>query len=435
MLSRVLLSTHTRRWQRRLAETGRRLSRRPHVVSAFLQLDDPWSYLLVHYLPALAARYRIELRVYLVEALGGGYQPAPDLLAEYAVEDCKRLARELGIPFLDKGPTPPIEHRRALLDTLAARTNDADFGDELREVLTLFWRGDTEAAVRRTDMPAEKGRAAHVIATSQALLKKLGHYNSAMLHYAGEWYWGVDRLHYLEARLDALRAANDAPAPLLASLRQATQYSLPVTPPAAARELPPLELFHSFRSPYSYVSLERYFDIADAFGLALRIRPVLPMVMRGLKVPFPKLLYIARDAKREAERLGVPFGRIADPTGQGAERCLAVFAYAETEHRGRDFVRQAGRAIWSKGIDVATDKGMRKVTAKTGLFWPDVAAAMAADDWRGPIEENRESLTASGAWGVPTVRLGDAVFWGQDRDWLLVRHIEELCDSGDGILV
>jgi len=284
-------------------------------------------------------------------------------------------------------------------------------------------------------MPAEKGRAAHVIATSQALLKKLGHYNSAMLHYAGEWYWGVDRLHYLEARLDALRAANDTPAPLLASLRQATQYSLPVTPPAAARELPPLELFHSFRSPYSYVSLERYFDIADAFGLALRIRPVLPMVMRGLKVPFPKLLYIARDAKREAERLGVPFGRIADPTGQGAERCLAVFAYAETEHRGRDFVRQAGRAIWSKGIDVATDKGMRKVTAKTGLFWPDVAAAMAADDWRGPIEENRESLTASGAWGVPTVRLGDAVFWGQDRDWLLVRHIEELCDSGDGILV
>jgi len=27
------------------------------------------------------------------------------------------------------------------------------------------------------------------------------------------------------------------------------------------------------------------------------------------------------------------------------------------------------------------------------------------------------------------------VFWGQDRDWLLARHIEELCDTGDGILV
>jgi len=44
-------------------------------------------------------------------------------------------------------------------------------------------------------------------------------------------------------------------------------------------------------------------------------------------------------------------------------------------------------------------------------------------------------MTASGAWGVPTMRLGDFVTWGQDRDWLLVRHIEECCDTGEGILV
>jgi len=41
----------------------------------------------------------------------------------------------------------------------------------------------------------------------------------------------------------------------------------------------------------------------------------------------------------------------------------------------------------------------------------------------------------SGSWGVPTTRLGDYVVWGQDRDWLLARHIEELCDTGEGILI
>jgi len=41
----------------------------------------------------------------------------------------------------------------------------------------------------------------------------------------------------------------------------------------------------------------------------------------------------------------------------------------------------------------------------------------------------------SGCWGVPAVRMGDFILWGQDRDWMLVRHIEELCDTGDGILV
>ena len=62
-------------------------------------------------------------------------------------------------------------------------------------------------------------------------------------------------------------------------------------------------------------------------------------------------------------------------------------------------------------------------------------AAMAKDDWRAAIEANTDSLLESGLWGVPSMRIGDFVTWGQDRDWLLVRHLEELCDKGDGILV
>ena len=60
---------------------------------------------------------------------------------------------------------------------------------------------------------------------------------------------------------------------------------------------------------------------------------------------------------------------------------------------------------------------------------------MQNDGWRTIVEANRDSMMASGSWGVPTIRMGDFVAWGQDRDWMLVRHIEELCDSGDGILV
>jgi 2-hydroxychromene-2-carboxylate isomerase len=60
---------------------------------------------------------------------------------------------------------------------------------------------------------------------------------------------------------------------------------------------------------------------------------------------------------------------------------------------------------------------------------------MQNDSWRQEVEENRASMEESGSWGVPTMRMGDFVTWGQDRDWLLVRHIEELCDTGDGILI
>ena len=431
----MLLSPGSRRMQRSASELRRRLTGSAHVVSAFLQLDDPYSYLLAYYLPELQAHFDIELRVYLSQARGGAYQPAPDMLAEYAVTDAERLARELGIPFLDRGAAPPVEHRRGLLDELASHAGSPNFVDEFRDVLELYWRGDTEAASRRSDT-GEAGSADREIEASQALQSRLGHYNSAMLHYGGEWFWGVDRLHYLVQRLSDVGVEKDSGGSNnLAALRQATQVSLPVRPPSAAKALPPLELFVSFRSPYSYLCLQRSFEIADAFGLDLKVRPVLPMVMRGMQVPHKKLLYIAKDTSREAERLGVPYGKIADPVGTGVERCLAVFLYAESERKGREFLLNAGTAIWSEAVDVATDKGMRKVTGRTGLFWPDVLNAMESEDWRAPIEANREAMMRSGSWGVPTLRLGDEVFWGQDRDWLLVRHIEEMCDTGDGILV
>ncbi len=423
----------TKRW---LTEKRRQLGGQRHVVSVFLQLDDPYSYILSHYLPSLAASYDIELRLFLSEALGDEYQPAPEMLAEYAVSDCGRLAMELGIPFLDKGNLPPTEHRIGMTNALAVAAGGESFADDLCRALAIFWRGHGSAAANMSHAPDSKHLSNEVIASSQELLRQYGHYSSAMLHYAGEWYWGVDRLDYLLARLDALGVAtSQSPDPKLTSIRQTMKATLPVKPPTAARDLPPIEYFHSFRSPYSYLALQRTYAIADAFGIELKLRPVLPMVMRGMKVPRAKLLYILKDAEREARRRNIPFGKFSDPSGSGTERCLAVFHYAESEHRARDFLQNAGNAVWAEAVDVATDKGMRKVTGRSGLFWPGVKAAMQGDEWRAEIEANRESMMNSGLWGVPTIRMGDFAVWGQDRDWLLIRHIEELCDTGDGILV
>lgn len=422
-----------RRW---LAEKRRKLAGRPHTVSVFLELDDPYSYLLSRYLPSLAEIYAIELRFYLTQACGDAFRPEPNMLAQYAEQDCARLARELGIPFLDKGNAPPVEHRRALINTLAAGTDSESYSDALMESLALYWRGDTEAIARRVSGAEQSDAGDKLLALNQQRLIDLGHYDGASLHYEGEWYRGVERLSYLTDRLDALGAGKEeASSAMLASIRQVMQMSLPVAPPSAAKELPPLEFFCSFRSPYSYLLLKRVYAIADSFGLELKIRPVLPMLMRGMQVPRSKLMYLVTDAAREARRLKLSFGKFSDPLGKGTERCLAVFFYALGEKRERDFLVNAGEAIWANGIDVSTDKGMRKVTGRTGLFWPDVVDAMARDDWRKTAEANRESMMDSGSWGVPTMRLGDFVVWGQDRDWLLVRHIEELCDTGDGILV
>lgn len=418
-------------------ECLRRVAFRKPLVSIFLQIDDPYSYLLAHYLPFVMQRYqKVEFQFFVCQALRGDHMPEPALLAEYALADCKLLAREFGVPFLDKGDTPAIEYRRPLIEYLAGEQGEDDFGDTLIDAMTCYWRGDTEGVARLMGRTyGESAETNVLIGKNQLLLRKMGHYNCATMCYSGEWYWGVDRLLYLVERLDDLGFNRfDEPIPELQSLEQAMQSRLPAATPSRAKSLPALEYFHSFRSPYSYIGLQQAMDIADAFGLELRLRPILPMVMRALQVPKNKLNYIILDAKREARRHEVAFGRIADALGPGVERCMAAFLYAQTQKREREFVLEAGKAIFGDGIDVATDEGLQAVAERAGLFWPEMLAALESDAWRDEEKENRNALESVGLWGVPVLKFGDCALWGQDRCWLMSRQIEDQCHDGEGIL-
>ena len=411
----------------------------PRLVSVFLQLDDPYSYLLSRHLESLIQRYgkKVRFRVYLCQALAGEFMPQPGMLAEYALIDAKRLANEFGIPFLDKGDTPVVEFRRPLLDYLAGEQDEEDFADTMVNALGYYWRGDAEGVSKLLGRPGGGGDETNVlVGRNQLLLRRMGHYACATMHYGGDWYWGVDRLAYLVRRLDGqkLNRYKD-PIPALASMAETRKLKLPATAPAAAKSLPPLEFFYSFRSPYSYISLKSTFAIAKSFGLQLDVRPVLPMVMRGMGVPRPKLIYIAKDAAREARRKKVPFGKFADPVGEGVERCMAAYYYAKTQHRHFDFMIEAGRAIFAEGIDVATDEGMQVVAERAGLFWPELQEAFKDEQWRHEAKANREALSDVGLWGVPVLKIGEHAFWGQDRDWLLAHTIEDMCQTGEGIMV
>lgn len=432
----VLLGDRSRAVQRFAAEAKRRLTGSQHEVVVFLQLDDPYSYLLSLYLPWVADEYDVALRFHLAQSVGEEFQPEPGLLAEYALQDCRMLAGELGVPFLDKGDAPVVEHRLVLLDVLASAADSDDFATMLCAVLSGYWRGDVEGIARMLGGQGGEGGGAALIAANQEKLLSLGHYDAATMFYGGEWYRGIDRLQHLLERLDSVGARRQpAMGPELAAIRQATRLALPATVPSRAQQLPPLDFYFSFRSPYSYLAMQRTLAIADAWRLELRLRPVLPMVMRGQDLPRAKLVYIGKDARREAERHNVEFGNWCDPLGAGVERCLAVLAYAASERKAREFMLAAAGHIWAKGTDVATDNGMREVTDSLGLFWPDVVAAMQNESWRLQVETNQQALAEAGAWGVPTFVFGTLCLWGQDRLWLLARQIEDRCQDGEGIMV
>lgn len=177
----------------------------------------------------------------------------------------------------------------------------------------------------------------------------------------------------------------------------------------------PLEYFFSFRSPYSYISGPRAFDLAQRYNIELVWRGVRPMAMRGQPLPRSKQFYILRDTAREADRLGMPFGKIYDPLGEGVWRCLTIAEHAKAKGRLAEFVLAASRASWAEGIDVNQDAPLRAICERAGLAWNDCQAAIANAEFRQRVEDNTARLSDLGQWGVPTFLFRGEAFWGQDR--------------------
>ncbi|MCW3033898.1 MAG: hypothetical protein QOK19_1980 [Solirubrobacteraceae bacterium] len=176
-----------------------------------------------------------------------------------------------------------------------------------------------------------------------------------------------------------------------------------------------LDYYYSFRSPYSYLSAPRAFALPERFDVRLAFHGVIPMAMRGQSVPRAKRLHTLRDVAREAQRLDMPFGRIHDPIGDGAMRCLLVAQLAAAEGLIREFVLEAGRAIWAEAIDVSSDPGLAEVCARAGLGWAHCRQALADSALRERVEQDTAALSELGHWGVPTLVVRGEIFWGQDR--------------------
>ena len=360
MLSQDTLHKKRAKFERNRVKTGD-----DHIVEFFHDPSDPYSQLLEKVLPTFSERYKVQLLTHLVSPPDNDAVPEREKLSEYSKMDAMRLAKKAGIDF-------EIEDRKP-----AGNTSVSD------------------------------GRR-----------EKLGHYLGGTLYYGGEWYWGLDRLHYLEDRLSQLGARKDGvSAPI---------YSPPTEPVSSGNTGAELHWYLSFRSPYTAIVRDRVKTMADAYGAELKLRFVLPMVMRGLPVPPAKKKYIPFDTAREARRLGVPFGKIMDPVGKPVEMGYSLLPWAIKQGRGYDYVQSWLTGVWSEGVDAGSHKGLQKLVERVGLNWSEAKDIVGNDDWRKIAEANRLEMMERGIWGVPSFSVGDTITWGQDRLWVIEHALQKL---------
>ncbi|MGF1453776.1 MAG: DsbA family protein [Alphaproteobacteria bacterium] len=422
ILSRVIeryLSSERLERQRARAEKARRASGRPHVVHYFHQADDPYAHLMAQVLPHLARRFDVTIEPHLVKPPADWAAPEREQLVAYSRRDAALLALRAGLSFMDHGRQPDPSRVRLAEGQCAAAIREGTFVDLAESIGTALWLD--QAPPSALPAPAGTGETERAKSAGDAQREALGHYLGATLFYEGEWYWGIDRLHYLESRLDALgaRKTGEAGVPLFAPPVSPAPDARPASAGTAEQTGAALHWYLSFRSPYTAIVADRAEALAKAYGVPLRLRFVLPMVMRNLPVPPVKSTYIIQDTAREARRLGVSFGRVCDPVGRPTERGYAVLPFAIAEGRGLDYARAFLKAVWSQGVDAGTDSGLKRIVTDAGLDWSQARRHLTCDDWRGEAEANRREMVDLGLWGVPSFRFGDTAVWGQDRLWVI----------------
>lgn len=426
LLSRERLQRRRARAERARLARGARLR-----VDYFHQPDDPYSLLAAGALPDLVRRYDLDVVPHVVGAPQDAVAPERERLVAWSRRDAALLARRHGLDFEDPGAQPGAH---ALADATARLVAAAEAGRFVASAATLTraaWEsartaapanGATvatmaSAAATASAVAADPTVTAH-LAASAALRHRLGHYLGATFHLDGEWYWGIDRLHHLERRLQDLGAARAGTSGLM------FEPGADPAGPVIARHPGPIEFWFSLRSPYSAIAAPRVLALARQAGVPLRLRGLLPMVMRGLPVPRAKRTYIAADAAREAFVRGIPFGRLVDPVGRPVERGLALMHHAQAEALGEAFLLSFMRGTWAEGLDAGSDRGLRTIAERAGLTWSACREALADTRWRAEAEHNRAALFERGLWGVPAFAVGDTAVWGQDRLWAVVDALE-----------
>ena len=195
---------------------------------------------------------------------------------------------------------------------------------------------------------------------------------------------------------------------------------------------PNVDVFWSFRSPYSYLATPDLLRLRDDYDVNVRFRPVQPIAVRAKQSLFTedkrRVRYIMLDMVRRAEFLGMPFGMPSpDPIVQDLEtfevadeqpyiyRLTGLGVDANRRGKGLEFAFHVSSLIWGGTPGWNEGEKLAEAAARAGLDLAEMDAAIFADDPMAQIDANQAALDASGHWGVPTMVFEGEPFFGQDR--------------------
>ena len=196
-----------------------------------------------------------------------------------------------------------------------------------------------------------------------------------------------------------------------------------------------VEIFWSFRSPYSYILMPRLVKLVAEYDVNVEMKIVHPAAIRNPDY-FATMNSLARpyflkDSARVAAFHNMGFRRpIPDPINQdpstlaiAPEQPFAVrlgrlgIAAAERGHALR-FCDEVSQLLWNGEVtDWHQGDHLANAAARASLnlFEMEVAITRDPKKFDAQLAANDQELRAAGHWGVPTMVFEGEAFFGQDR--------------------
>lgn len=196
-----------------------------------------------------------------------------------------------------------------------------------------------------------------------------------------------------------------------------------------------VDLFWSFRSPYSYLGTPRYRQMEQEHDLRINVRPVYPIAIRTpefftqVNPLWPP--YLMRDVFRVADYLGVPFSwpdpdpvvmdmptRTIPKEQPYIHRLTRLGIEAVNRGAGLPFICEVSDTIWGQAVkNWHEGNHLAEAAARAGLDLADMETTIAGreEEYGKAIAANEAALEKAGHWGVPTLAFNGEAFFGQDR--------------------
>lgn len=198
-----------------------------------------------------------------------------------------------------------------------------------------------------------------------------------------------------------------------------------------------IDFYFDLVSPFAYLAFQQIGELAARHGRSVRYRAIdLAAVKHAAgnsgpsnrDIP-PKFAYLKEDLHRWAAILGVPFSfPPPGPVPAGArDSSLAQRGvyFAAMHGKTCDYMGAVWRQTWGRGGLIGAPDVLDRALDETGLprqsFWEYVASDAAAVAYAAETER----ASAAGVFGVPTMVVHGAMFWGNDRLAMLERFLTE----------